>query len=187
MKKNFLCLLFIINLVTLSSVKAQSSQTAVILGTQVGFPFHDYKASVDFAAKAELSVLPKLKLIFSAGYSAFIPQDRNYNIINPVCDGCTVMLTHVSTPLYKFIPVKAGLRYYFLKYLYLNGDAGAAFKANYETNTSFIYGFGLGTLIPFNAHNSLDFGLNFESGYKTVDYNNAESQLGFNLAYRYQF
>ena len=49
---------------------------------------------------------------------------------------------------YKFIPLKAGLRYY-IKYFYLQGEAGESFKANVTAN-SFIYGGALGGLIPFN-------------------------------------
>jgi hypothetical protein len=186
MKKAFLCLLFI-NFAAFTLVKAQSSKPAFSLGTDVGFPFKNYKANIDFGAKAELPLLPNLKLDFSAGYSSLIPDNRVYATEPAICEGCVINNSTHSEPSYHFIPVKAGLRYYYAGHFYVDGDAGAAFKANDIANTSFIYGFGLGTLIPFNAHNGLDFGLNFESGYKTIDYNNPQSQLGFNLAYRYQF
>ncbi|MHB8209460.1 hypothetical protein [Mucilaginibacter sp.] len=188
MKKTFLCLLFI-NFVAFTLVKAQSpNKLAVSLGTDVGFAFENYQANVNFGAKAELPVLPNLKLNFSAAYSTLIPTSKMYTtVIVPVCDGCTISTNRASEPPYHFIPVKAGLRYYYFRHFYVDGDAGAAFKTNYVANTSFIYGFGLGSLIPFNAHNALDFGLNFETGYKTIDYDTAESQLGISLAYRYQF
>jgi hypothetical protein len=188
MKKNFFCLLFI-NFAAFTLVKAQSdNKPAFSLGTNVGFAFENYQTNVNFGAKAELPLLPNLKLNFSAGYSILIPTSRMYtNAIVPVCDGCTISTNRASDPSYHFIPVKVGLRYYYLWHLYIDGDAGAAFKTNYVANTSFIYGFGFGSLIPFNAHNALDFGLNFETGYKTIDYNTAESQLGISLAYRYQF
>jgi hypothetical protein len=188
MKKIFFCFLFM-NFAAFNLVKAQSLQPAFSLGTDVGFPFKNYKANVGFDAKAELPLLPGLKFIFSAGYSALIPDNKVY-IVEPatgnVCDGCVINNTALE-PSYHFIPVKAGLRYYYETHFYVDGDAGAAFKANDVANTSFIYGFGLGVLLPFNPHNSLDFGLSFESGYKTIDYDNSESQVGVNLAYRYQF
>ncbi|WP_461453324.1 hypothetical protein [Mucilaginibacter sp.] len=188
MKRIFFCFL-VINLAAFTLVKAQSSQPALSLGTDVGFPLKNYKANVGFDAKVELPLLQSLKLKFSAGYSALIPDNRVYTVepvTSPVCDACTISNTG-SDPSYHFIPVKAGLRYYYSRYFYVDGDAGAAFKANYVANTSFIYGFGFGVLLPFDAHNSLDFGLNFESGYKTIYYSSPESQLGVNLAYRYQF
>ena len=186
MKKIFLCLVFI-NLAALTLVKAQSSQPAVSLGMDVDFPFKNYKADINFGVKAELPLLSNLKLDFSAGYSSLIPDNRVYADMTAICEGCVINNTPHTEPSYHFIPVKAGLRYYYARHFYVDGDAGAAFKANNVANTSFIYGLGLGTLIPFNAHNGLDFGLNFESGYKTIDYDNSEFQIGFNLAYRYQF
>ena len=184
--KKVLFFFLILNFAAFTWVTAQSSQPAVSLGTNVDFPFKNYQANVGFVVKAELPLLPNLKLDFSAGYSALIPDNRIYLTDPASCDACTINNT-MSQSSYHFIPMKAGLRYYYIKHFYIDGGAGAAFKANNVATTSFIYGFGLGSLIPFNAHNALDFGLNFESGYKTIDYNNSESQLGFNLAYRYQF
>lgn len=186
MKKILLCLIFI-NFTSFTLVKAQSSKPAISIGNNVGFALKNYQANVDFGAKAELPLLPNFTLNFSAGYSTLIPTSKMYTtIIVPVCDGCTIN-NRVPEPPYHFIPVKAALRYYYFRHFYIDGDAGAAFKTNYVSTTSFVYGFGLGSLIPFNAHNALDFGLNFETGYKTIDYNTAESQLGISLAYRYQF
>ena len=190
MKKTFLCFL-LISFWAITIVKAQSAnKSAFSLGTDVGFPFKNYQANIDFSAKAELPLSSNLKLSFSAGYSVLIPSNKIY-LTTPVtstaiCDACTIA-NGPSEPAYHFIPVKAGLRYYYSGHFYVDGDAGAAFKANNVVNTSFIYGFGLGVLLPFNAHNALDFGLNFQSGYKTIDYDNPESQIGVGLAYRHQF
>ncbi|QEM12045.1 outer membrane beta-barrel protein [Mucilaginibacter rubeus] len=89
--------------------------------------------------------------------------------------------------LYVYLPVTAGLKYYWAKHFYVNAEAGSAFSINSRARTSFIYAGGAGAVVPIGPHHGLDFGLQFERGYKNTDYDHAISQLVLNVAYKYRF
>ena len=138
-----------------------------------------------FTLRAELPVASRLKVTFSAGFFTNFGRLLYYDM--PAnCPGCTIPPGRANDAPYEFVPLKAGLRYYYLKYFYFEGNSGVSFNAN-QTVTSFVYGGSAGALIPFNRHNSLDIGLGFESGYKLADYNEIINELAIRLGYRYQF
>ncbi|MFS2188644.1 hypothetical protein ACCC92_18335 [Mucilaginibacter sp. Mucisp84] len=89
--------------------------------------------------------------------------------------------------LYAYLPLTAGLKYYFTKCLYVNAETGSAFSINSRARTSFIYAGGAGAVVPIGPHHGLDFGLQFERGYKNTDYDHAINQLVLNVAYKYRF
>jgi hypothetical protein len=189
MKKN---LPAILALVLMSAfARAQTSdKIAVSLGIDANFTSENSIGGPGFLGRVELPLMPRLKFTFSAGYFVNYFGTRYYlSYMTALCQTCTPP-NEPTGPAnrgpYEFIPLKAGLRYYYLGHLYLEGEIGEAFKANL-TNNSFIYGGAFGALIAFNRHNSLDLGLAYSRGYQFADYDETIYELSIRLAYRYQF
>jgi hypothetical protein len=196
MKKTLL--IFLILLTTCITVEAQSgNKISVSLGPELAIPFntgtHDYSTTKSFFQdgvgaylKVELPISPSLHFTGSAGYAwygtkeyyVYMPAASPFTDYIPMGDGST-------PPSYHFLPLKAGLQYYYAKYLYVAGEAGAAIKLNSATRNSFIYSAGTGAIIPFNAHNGLDIGVRLERGFKIANYNYPMSQVAVRLAYRF--
>lgn len=65
----------------------------------------------------------------------------------------------------KYIPVKAGLRYFFTELVYCFAEAGAAIStANGSgSGTAFAYSPGIGTEIAVGRDHSIDIGLRYEA------------------------
>jgi hypothetical protein len=73
-----------------------------------------------------------------------------------------------KTPTLSYLPVKTGLKYYSSSTFYLEGQLGASFPINGETNTSFVWSPGIGTYLnKSDANHKLDIGLRYESWTKT--------------------
>lgn len=173
-------------------VKAQSgNKISVGLGPELGIPFNakhesvigtnDYKTAYGGSLKAEIPVNSLLHVTFSGGYTAF---KTKFSPAPNVQLDYAGLLRYKAT--YKYIPVKAGLRYYFIKYLYAGAEAGAAFKVgDAGGKTSFIYSGGVGGALPVGAHQAIDLGVRYERGYKVYDH--TMGWAGISLAYKYQF
>jgi hypothetical protein len=195
MKKIYLFIIACLCIIPCARAQSRNN-ISLSFGPELGIPFNtttfdygavrdNYQDGVGGSVKVELPVATSLHLTGSAGYM-YYPTNEHFYFL-----GTTANLTPYTTendnqpPSYKFIPLKAGLQYYYAKYFYLAGDAGAAIKANPAALTSFIYSGGLGALIPFNEHNGLNIDVRYERGFKIVDYPSAMSQIVFRLAYRF--
>jgi hypothetical protein len=150
-----------------------------------------YKAGYSGSLKAEWALLPSLHITGSAGYVSYGAKYQSVVVPNyyntypgPFLSGGAFQTGGVP---YKFIPLKAGLQYYFVKYLYVDAEAGDAIKANHTATSSFIYSGGFGSAAPLSKNSSLDFGVRFERGYKILDYPYPMEQIGIRLAYKYRF
>jgi len=196
MKKTLL--IFLILLTACVTVKAQSgSKISLSLGPELAIPFnigeHNYSKTKDFfkngagvSLKIELPVTASLHFTGSAGYAWY--GTKVYYVYMPAASPSTdyiPMGDGSAPPSYHFLPIKAGLQYYYAKYLYVDGEAGAAIKLNSATQNSFIYSAGTGAVIPFNVHNGLDVGVRLERGFKIADYNYPMSQVAISLAYKF--
>ena len=175
--------------------RAQSgNKTSISFGAEFAIPLNTisdygsvrdaYKDGVGGSVKVELPISSTMHFTGSAGYVYYPNQMRLLYLPTPEPIGTGASAV---PPPFKFIPVKAGLQYYYDKYFYISGEAGAAFGANYASITSFIYSGGLGAVIPFNLHSRLDIGARYERGYEATYYDSPMSQVGFRLAYKYQF
>ncbi|WP_374948346.1 transporter [Mucilaginibacter sp.] len=61
-----------------------------------------------------------------------------------------------------FVPVKAGVTFFWDSNIYANGHAGTVQQLNYEKQSSFAYDFGVGYLLPIKGNNGLDLGFRYE-------------------------
>lgn len=183
------------------AAKAQrGKQTSLSAGTEIIAPLNmDYRRDngTDFNTNAGFGVNLKLEkpitetLHFTAAAGLVFTQSSPqylYLNFNPNYSGSSnVFYDNDFHNLYAYLPVTAGLKYYFTKYFYVNAEAGSAFSINNRARTSFIYSGGAGAVVPIGPHHGLDFGLQFERGYKNTDYDHPISQLGLNIAYKYRF
>ncbi|MGZ3763846.1 MAG: hypothetical protein ACXVB0_16325 [Mucilaginibacter sp.] len=181
--------------------KAQSgNKISISIGPELGIPLNTnnssygnvryfYQDGNGGSVKVEWPVTSALHLTGAAGF-AYYPTNAHYLYVYPVAAASPFASTNgvlPQPPPYKFIPVKAGLQYYYDKCLYLSGEAGGAIKANSASMNSFIYSAGLGAVIPFDPHNGLDIGIRYERGFEITDYPSPMSQVAFRLAYKYSF
>lgn len=182
------------------AVKAQSgNKTSISIGPDVGIPINVdhtnslhtrdiYQDGLGGNIRAEFSVTSALHLTVSVGYVVYQSNLKYLYLTAPNEVSAYAGPSNQGTPPpYKYIPVKAGLRYYFANYLYLAAEAGDALKVQNQAISSFIYSGGLGAAIPFGVHHALDIGLRYESGYKNIDSDFKMAQLGIGFAYKYSF
>jgi hypothetical protein len=197
MKKNILPVLALLLISALA--RAQSGNKVTLsLGPELGIPFNTntynyghirdyYKDGMGGSLRIELPVTTSLHFTASAGYISY-PNIRYLVLAQTAAAPAGYVYPadqlNNNTP-FNFIPVKAGLRYYYSRYLYADAEAGAAIKSNSAVKTSFIYSGGLGGVIPFNAVSGLDLGFRYERGYQALVYPSPMSQFGIRLAYKH--
>jgi hypothetical protein len=197
MKKNILPILAL--LLTSTIARAQSGdKTTLSLGAELGIPFNTnnyyygytrgyYKDGFGSSLKIEIPVITSLHFTASAGYVSY-PSVRYLALTAtealPAGYVYPADQLNSNTP-YKFIPVKAGLQYYYARYLYADAEAGAAIKASSSSKTSFLYAGGLGAVIPFNALSGLDIGFRYERNYQIAVDPLPMSQFGIRVAYKH--
>lgn len=145
-----------------------------------------YKNGLSTDIKLELPLIQALHFTASAGFAWYNAQ-LHYIIVPdnyPLPNGVSYTQTGGITS-YKYLPLKAGLRYYFIKYLYAGIEAGDAIKVNPYSLNSFIYAGEAGVAIPIDVHNSLGLGVQYARGFKSLYYPSAMSQLSVGVAYKF--
>ena len=183
-----------------SFAKAQSgNKVSLSLGPEFNFPINStetyygktrqyYKDGIGGVLKAELPVFSTLHITLSAGYMHYTAN--NYYLMYVQTAPYTDHAFSPSAPKqpsYLFLPVKAGLQYYYSKYMYLSAEAGEAIKLNFAAKNSFMYSGGLGGVIPFNEKSGFDLGVRYERGYEIWSYPFSISQIGIRVAYKRSF
>jgi hypothetical protein len=88
------------------------------------------------------------------------------------------------------IPAKAGLKFFLIQGLYIQGEAGASFLTNKSDvgatkSTAFVYAPSVGYLIPLGGKNYLDAGVRFESNTKFTDDGNTNNFFALRAAYSF--
>ncbi|HWB62275.1 MAG TPA: hypothetical protein VG603_02105 [Chitinophagales bacterium] len=78
-----------------------------------------------------------------------------------------------------FVPLKAGLKYFFARGVYAEGEAGAALEANYNHATPFAFSIGPGFVISSNDKSGVDIGFRYE------DWSGVLRQTAIRVAYRF--
>jgi hypothetical protein len=150
----------------------------------------------------ELSAQTNATSALSAGLELAIPSNSVYNIGTgasikgelPLANPLSLTLTGgITTMFYKsnlfnssrtpgaavFIPLKGGLKWYFNKAVYAEGEAGAALETNYDKKTSFAFSIGPGFVVPAGDSHGVDIGFRYES------WANQLRQTAIRIAYRF--
>ena len=168
-----------------SMVNAQSAdKAAVSLGVDVVLPFHDEVGGPGVSAKFEVPIAKQLNFTFNAGYLVNYTGTRYYVNMTAYYPGY-IPSSQNYDDVYKFVPLKTGLRYFYAKHFYIDAEAGEAISLNDASRNSFIYEGALGSVINFNRHNGLDLSLGVQR-YKVTGYD-AFGEIAIRIAYRFKW
>jgi hypothetical protein len=147
-----------------------------------------YQDGIGGNIKVELPITSTLHFTGSAGFIDY-PSELKFLATPDVAPGPNGIdySSNGGLPPYQFIPIKAGLQYYYAKYFYVDAEAGGAIKTNNESLSSFIYDGGLGAIIPVDKHSDISLDVKYGRGIKIVYYPSAMSQISIGVAYKYSF
>lgn len=182
MKKLFL-LTAIAGVLAFSSASAQNRKDPAMggaklsVGVEFGLPTGDFSNSHKLGVGGSLiyiaPIAENLKFTANAGYISFSGKD--YLITNNLS---------IKAPNAAFIPVKAGLRYYFVENFYGGAELGAAFATgNGSSGTAFAYSPGIGVEFPVADKASIDVGARYEGWSKngTLSFFGIRAAINFGL------
>jgi hypothetical protein len=148
-------------------------------GVPTGNLSNGYNAEFGGSLQVDIPVVSQLFVTVNAGYSNFYSKDNAYG-------------TGLKAPDIQLLPVKAGLKFFPVKYFYIQGEAGASFALNksdldYTNSAAFIYAPQIGVMIPVGGYNFIDAGFRYEASTKfnsNVD-NSTVNFIGLRLAYAF--
>jgi hypothetical protein len=144
---------------------AQSGGDKFSIGVETGLPVGNmsnyYNFVIGGSLKYDMSITKATNFTLSAGYNSF--QGKTLGNIDFVSIG--------------YIPVKAGIKYFFDNAFYGEAQVGASFQTQYGGGTAFAYSPGFG----FKFSDKVDLGIRYEawSNKGTV------SQISARLAYSF--
>lgn len=139
---------------------------------------------------------------FSAGFELGIPANSVFNIGTgasakfelPIASPVSLSLTGgITSMFYKsnlfsssrtpgaavFVPLKAGVRYFFNRGVYAEGEVGTAIETNYSKQSVFAFSIGPGFIAPIGEKNGIDISFRYE------DWANQVRQTAIHIAYRF--
>jgi hypothetical protein len=125
-----------------------------------------YNIGVGASIKGELPIASPVSLTLTAGFTSMFYKSNLFN--SSRTPGAAI-----------FVPLKAGLKYYFNTGIYAEGEAGTAIETNYGKQSSFAFSIGPGFLVPAGDKNSVDISFRYE------DWANQLRQTAIRVAYRF--
>jgi hypothetical protein len=95
-----------------------------------------------------------------------------------------------NLPEIQSIPVKAGLKYFIIRQVYIQGEAGASFLTNKNSlgadkSAVFVYAPQAGVLLNVRGKNYIDAGFRFESNQKFFNGGSTANFLALRVAYAF--
>lgn len=150
-----------------ASTKSSNQESKFSIGVDAGLPTGNasnvYNFAIGGSVKYEALVSTDFFVTFSAGYEAFL-----------VKSSLTALGAKSSSG---FIPLKAGLKYYFSEGFFGEGQLGAAISTESGGGTAFAFAPGIG----------YSFSGGFEAGIRYEDWtkNGNLGQVALRLAYRF--
>jgi hypothetical protein len=168
---------------TTKSTTASHNGIVYSIGVDGGIPtgkFSDgYNASLGGSVQVDIPVASQLFVTVNAGYNNIFGKDNAY--------GTGLKATNIQ-----LIPVKAGLKYFPVSNLYVQGEAGAAFSLNktdlgFDNSAVFIYAPQIGVQFPLGGNSFIDAGVRYEAStkFKSTNDNSTVQFFGLRLAYAF--
>ncbi|WP_040627702.1 hypothetical protein [Mucilaginibacter paludis] len=157
-----------------------NSGVRLSVGVDAGIPvgsFNDtHSWTLGGSVQADLPVAKQLFVTVNAGYDNYF--------------GKSISNTSLNYTDIKLIPVKAGLKYFLVENLYVQGEAGASFLTNKKDlgatkSTLFAYAPQVGVLFPVGGKSFIDAGIRFEGNSALVDNGKSLNLIGLRLAYAF--
>lgn len=125
-----------------------------------------YNIGVGASVKAELPITTPVSLTLTGGFTSMFYKSNLFN--SSLTPGAAV-----------FVPLKAGVKYYFNKGVYAEGEAGTAIETNYGKQSVFAFSIGPGFIVPSGDKNGFDIGFRYEN------WANQLRQTAIRIAYRF--
>jgi len=188
MKKRSLTIILLV--LTIAFARAQSEKKfAFGVSGDFALPYNNdygYVDGIGLTAKIEYALSPKLRLAFMPAYFTAPSNNRgDYTYAN---QAETVIKPGGPNVIYKYIPLKMGLRYYYAQNIYVEAGAGKIFGANSIAQDGFFSSVGVGGITVIDDNNFFDFGFNLARGYRNNDfYVGSASQYGLTAGYIHFF
>jgi len=185
MKKSFKLGIALLLLIALSSLDSDAQNASgggsgirYSIGVETGIPAgslnYAYKWNLGGSIQADIPVIEQLYVTVNAGYNnIFVDKD----------------VAPASQDIH-LIPAKAGLKYFILPVVYVQGEAGVAFLTNKSRlddskSAAFVYAPQAGILFPVGDSQFIDAGLRFESNSKFTEGGKKSNFFGLRLAYAF--
>ena len=159
---------------------SSSSSVRYSVAVDAGLPTGDFSDthnwSLGGSLQADIPVAKQLFVTVNAGYN---------NIFGKTINGTSLKYTDVQ-----LIPAKAGLKYFPIQNVYVQGEAGAAFlvnKSDLAANNSaaFVYAPQVGVVLPVGGKSFIDAGVRFENTQSFYNNGNSFSTFGLRVAYAF--
>jgi len=166
--KQLILITFIFCTIKASAQDISPVAKAFSAGLELGIPSNSiYNIGLGFSGKAEIPVSNRMCITITAGYTTFFYKSNLY---------------HSSLTLAPagFVPIKAGVKYYFNPGVYIEGELGTVIETNYLKHDPFAFSIGPGFLIPINEKHSFDLGVRYENWS-----DNSLRQTAVRFAYRF--
>ena len=148
------------------------------VGPEAGVPLGDFSNGYNWflggSVQGELPIAKNLYVIANAGYDNFFVKNGE-----------------IPNKDIRTIPVKAGLKYFFVpNLLYVQGEAGASFLIDKsdvlaDKSTNFVYAPSVGVLLKLAPKNYLDIGFRFQGNGSFYNNGNYGNVLGLRVAYSF--
>lgn len=171
MKKTLLILALVAG--TTLSTLAQKTSGKFSIGLEAGKITGDFSKFVDFAFGASLKynhpIADKMLFTVSGGYT-YLPYNNDFKT--------ATLGFGVASSGEGFVPLKAGIKYFFNSIVYGEGQLGAAISTNSGGGTAFAYAPGIGVEFGSGA----DLGVRYEGwskGSTTI------SQIALRIGYSF--
>jgi hypothetical protein len=167
------CFLFLILMRFMPAMAQQRTFKALSAGLELNIPQRSaYNIGYGVSGKIELPVTGAISLSLTGGYNRFSYKSFSIsNVAKPADDN--------------FVPLKAGIKYFFDPRFYTEGELGTVINHNNNNSGNlFTYAIGTGILVPIGdgSHSVVDLGLRFEDWSK-----NRLQQFAIRAAYRFGF
>lgn len=165
---------------TTSQNPSTTSSVRLSAGVDAGLPVGDFSDthnwSIGGSLQADIPVVKQLFVTVNGGYN---------NIFGKKINNTSLSYTDVQ-----LIPVKAGLKYFPVQNVYIQGEAGASFLINKSdlaanNSTAFVYAPQVGVVFPVGGKSFIDAGVRFENTQSFYTNGNSFSTLGLRVAYAF--
>lgn len=160
-----------------SKTESYGSGIRLSVGADAGVPVGSlntaYNWSLGGSVQGDFPIIKdRLYATLNAGYNAIFANNQ-YNV-----------------PDIHLIPVKAGLKYFIIKQVYIQGEAGVSFLTNKtdlgaDNTAVFVYAPQAGVLLNIGGKNYIDAGFRFESNQKFFDGGSTSNFLAIRVAYAF--
>ena len=148
-----------------------SAQTTITkafnAGFELGIPANSvFTIGTGASAKFELPIALPVSLSLTGGITSMFYKSNLFD--SSRTPGAAV-----------YVPLKAGMRYFFNRGVYAEGEAGTAIETNYARQSVFAFSIGTGFIAPVGEKNGIDISFRYESWASQV------RQTAIHIAYRF--